>query len=66
MLQRIDEIQHSRRRYLASLNVSKLIRFLYLNISLDIFSQSDVIHWIACTIYQPYVKFIVIIENVIY
>ena len=45
MLQRIDEIQHSRRRYLASLNVSKLIRFLYLNINLDIFSISDVLHW---------------------
>ena len=44
MLQRIDEIQHSRRRYLASLNVSKLIRFLYLNINLDIFSISDVLH----------------------
>ena len=64
MLQRIDEIQHSRRRYLASLNVSKLIRFQYLNINLDIFSISDVLQ-IACTIHQPYVKFIVIIENVI-
>ena len=47
MLQRIDEIQHSRRRYLASLNVSKLIRFLYLNINLDIFSISDVLHCLA-------------------